>query len=392
MRACFPIVSGEGWAFPRIYMSDMAHVLKAYAAPDADVCLWLGHETGPLPKEYEGVSDRVVARPEPRDRSLRRVGDSIAFRLFGLDPRSERALRESQVDVLMFFFPPGRCSLPTVHYVYDYQHVHHPELFAQTELRARDRIFADLARRAARVIVWSKSVMDDFSNQLPHAAQKVRLLPPVARIPQDVVGQDPRETVARYCLPRKYIYVPNQFWRHKGHDVVLEALRILKTRGHRITIVFSGFTHDYRHPSFFSDLVKQVSILGVRDDVAILGQIPRDDVFQLMRCAQCVVNPSRFEGFGMSVEEARSVGKVQILTDIPPLREQNPPGAVYVPAGDPGSLADAMWARWAEDCDGFDRSRESSALQDNRGRLKHYARDIVSLLGDVKRGVGSSSP
>jgi len=48
------------------------------------------------------------------------------------------------------------------------------------------------------------------------------------------------------------------------------------------------------------------------------------------------LNPSRFEGFGMSVAESKSLGKRVLASDLGLLREQAAPGAVYFDPADAG--------------------------------------------------------
>ena len=57
--------------------------------------------------------------------------------------------------------------------------------------------------------------------------------------------------------------------------------------------------------------------------------LPRAHVFRLMRQSLAVLQPSLFEGWSTSVEEAKSVGKRMILLDIPVHREQDPPRALF---------------------------------------------------------------
>lgn len=39
------------------------------------------------------------------------------------------------------------------------------------------------------------------------------------------------EVAEKFGLQRKYIYLPNQFWKHKNHVVAVKAIELLKSRG-----------------------------------------------------------------------------------------------------------------------------------------------------------------
>jgi glycosyltransferase involved in cell wall biosynthesis len=61
-----------------------------------------------------------------------------------------------------------------------------------------------------------------------------------------------------------------------------------------------------------------------------------------MKYSIALINPSLFEGWSSTVEEAKSLGKRIILSDIPIHREQNPPGGLYFKSDDPEMLAKHM--------------------------------------------------
>ena len=73
-----------------------------------------------------------------------------------------------------------------------------------------------------------------------------------------------------------------------------------------------------------------------------LGIVPYLDLMSLMRHSVAVINPSRFEGWSTTVEEAKSMGKSILLSDISVHREQAPDRAAFFSPDNPQALADAM--------------------------------------------------
>jgi glycosyltransferase involved in cell wall biosynthesis len=61
-----------------------------------------------------------------------------------------------------------------------------------------------------------------------------------------------------------------------------------------------------------------------------------------MQNSVALINPSLFEGWSSSVEEAKSLGKRIILSDIPVHKEQDPPGGRFFFPDRAESLADLM--------------------------------------------------
>ena len=101
---------------------------------------------------------------------------------------------------------------------------------------------------------------------------------------------------------------------------------------------------DYRHPDYFRQLVDRIQRLGLGSQIHILGLIPRFDQLQLMRRCLAVVQPSRYEGWSTVVEDAKSLDRPLLLSDLPVHREQSPREAEFFSCGDAPRLAELIVA------------------------------------------------
>ena len=129
--------------------------------------------------------------------------------------------------------------------------------------------------------------------------------------------------------PRNSSICPTSSGSTRNHESVFRAVKDLKELGVSITVVCTGFPSDHRYISNFVALWEQLSHWNIRDQIIYLGLVPHEDVLRLIRQAICVVNPSRFEGWGIAVDEARSVGKRVIASNVPSHLEQNTDKALY---------------------------------------------------------------
>ena len=77
-----------------------------------------------------------------------------------------------------------------------------------------------------------------------------------------------------YGLPEQYFFMPNQFWRHKNHGLVLEALIILRQRGRQVVVAASGKQADPRAPDYFPAFQERLEQAGMQDMFRLLGMIP----------------------------------------------------------------------------------------------------------------------
>ena len=132
-----------------------------------------------------------------------------------------------------------------------------------------------------------------------------------------------------YNLPEHFFYLPNQFWRHKNHRIVIEALHISKQKGYDLVVAASGKPEDHRHSHHYETLQSLVHSRGLADNFRFLGMVPRQHVFALMRACTALVNPSLSEGWSTTVEEAKLLGVPMLLSNLRVHMEQAGDSARY---------------------------------------------------------------
>jgi glycosyltransferase involved in cell wall biosynthesis len=119
------------------------------------------------------------------------------------------------------------------------------------------------------------------------------------------------------------VFLPNQYWLHKNHRLVIDALHVLRRQGRPAPLVIStGKTQDLRDPTAFDSFRAALAEYGVAEDYWVLGVIDRQHMLVLMSHSMAVLNPSRFEGWSTTVEEAKALGKTLLVSDIAVHREQ----------------------------------------------------------------------
>lgn len=340
---------------------------------------------------YRHLADEIVeVPPQSRiEKSARRV-----TRVLGSDPlasrRLDRVLRAHGIDTMFiswgeFGAPVG---VPLLGWIHDFQHSHLPDLFSPKERAQRDDRFARLSEASARVILSSADAQRDFARFLPSYVAKERVMRFVAQVPADVYDTDPRWICDEYHLPERFVYLPNQFWVHKGHRLVVEALAQLRSAHPEIVVVCTGNPSDNRAPRYFGELLVEASHRGVRDNFIVLGWVPHTHIYPLMRQSLAVLQPSSFEGWSTTVEETKSLGKTMLLSDIPVHREQAPPEARYFDPGDAAALAAGLSDAHETLAPGPDEQLELRARAELQRRTLDYAETFLRIAHE---GLGHSS-
>ena len=340
-----------------------------------------------LPNVRSAMFDRPGARWAYR---------AVRRRVQRRDHLLERLLKEHQVSVLSHTTQAWETpDLAMIGWIADFQHRRLPDLFSSRERKTRDRTFERICQRSTLVIVSSETVRQDLLAFSPESGERARVLRFVAEpLPAASVPAE-SELAERYAIDRDYFYVPNQFWIHKNHEILVQALALLRERGVRPLVIATGDTRDYRSPGHFDSLMDHARRSGVTAEFRPVGVVPNRDVGGLMRGAVAIINPSRSEGWSTPVEEAKSLGKRVLLSDIEVHREQDPPGGVFFDPDDAEALAGSMEQRLN------DRDMQADDLLERRAKMAFPIRQaefaqtyeaIVHEALELVRSPGQKSP
>lgn len=265
----------------------------------------------------------------------------------------------------------------------DFQYEHYPSLFSQRELRRRRLSAALVARTMAHVVFSSRDALADFRLFFPRSRAHTHVLH-FHTFPDSSLWQgDPDVTRARYRLPSRFLICCGQFWAHKNHLLLLDALAAALVEEPDIFLVFTGHPVDLRNPSYLDTLLARIHLLGIRPATALLGLIPRDDQLQLIRRAVAVVQPSLFEGWSTVVEDARALGKPIVLSDIPVHLEQRVSQAHIFSATSDVELSHRLLEVWRSYGPGPDLDIEQHARAETDKYCVQMADDFLRLIQAV---------
>lgn len=302
------------------------------------------------------------------------------MKFFHEDRFLARHLRRHGIDVLSHVLSSIRCSgIKNIAWIPDFQHKYLPELFSKKELSIRDAEYERMAVSMDKVILSSETAKADFIKYYPQYKEKACVL----RFAPVLDFDSPKQmnlVEEKYGITGKYFFLPNQYWKHKNHKVVLEALRILKEQGKFVCVVSTGNTGDYRAPGYFAEIEEFVKEHKLGDRYLILGMISYADVQALAEASLGYINPSFFEGWSTTVEEAKYRGKPILLSDLKVHREQAPSKGGFFNPNAPEELAKKMWDMWQKPIPNED---VNVLKRKNEAALQEFARDycdIVQLL------------
>ncbi|MET4519801.1 glycosyltransferase family 1 protein [Bradyrhizobium sp. I1.7.5] len=294
----------------------------------------------------------------------------------GIDYAALAAFGSERVDVVFEHarFFGWRFPLPTVAWFPDLQHRSLPHLFSMKARLRRELGFRAQLASGRSIVLSSESALNDYRRFYPGASNQISVVRFASRPTDDLLASNPRDVIRRYGLPEQYFYLPNQFWRHKNHQLVLDAMTLLAKRGIEVVVAVSGGPDE---PSQnFDSIMRQVEERGLKESFRYLGMIPLAHVYALLRACRALVNPSQFEGWSTTVEEAKSFGVPMIISDLEVHREQTGGSATYFGVDDAPGLADCL-VEAVSRVQPFDARQLGPSVE---GRVAKFADDFAEAI------------
>lgn len=350
MRVAFGIIGGGFWTGGLNYLESLVSAIRDRPSLGVKPLLFAG------PDADAATLDRLapyLAEPPHISAAWRRTGALRACRrmqgvVLQRDSIAERALRSMSADAVFqhSVWYGLRFRVPTVAWIADFQHRRCPEMFSALNRLKRDIGYRMLSHSADALVLSSRDALNDCRTYFPHVTGRSHALPFVPLIGAMPGPETLGPLLGTYNLPRKFIFLPNQLWKHKNHLAVIAALERLRASGDCPTVVACGNPADYRspdHPQRVIDAAKSPALGG---SFRFLGMIPRDHLTGLMRLSAALINPSFLEGWSTTVEEAKWMGVPLLLSDLGVHREQAGARARYFDPHSPESIAKVLADAW----------------------------------------------
>lgn len=398
--------SASGWAASASYTKMLLHSLaSACAQTSAELFLFTSQKNSKELRDESAIKTVSLNRsPDylPGERTLRRIfglgdkssalrGESHLRHLLRLKSGSDifASAQAHGISVLLPLFdvPPWDCEIKTIGWIPDFQHIYLPQFFSEAERKRRNESMHRLAERATRVMLSSHSALEHFTGFAPHQAGKGRVIsfPSLFAFEPPAINSDAISTRARFNLPEKFVLVANQFWAHKNHLVIVEAVKQLKTRGVNVPIVMTGLPADHRDPTNenLSRLLQAIAAAGLSGQITVLGRVPYTDLINLMRTCAAVIQPSRFEGWSTIVEDAKALGRPLFCSDLAVHREQAAGALGFFDCDNAATLAGLLDEHWNELQPGPDTITEMKSLAAEQEFAKLHGQSLLALCHEA---------
>lgn len=231
-------------------------------------------------------------------------------------------------------------GLPYAMAIHDLQHRlqegRFPELMVNNQFQQREYIYRNAVKTAQVLLVDSEIGKEDVLEaygQDGARPEQIAILP--FHVPPPMHNEMPahvkKRIKAELGLPEKFVFYPAQYWQHKNHVRIIEALQLLHHQsGLKLPVFFCG---SYAHPlrqEVYRQIEERTKTFGLEECVHHLGYVSDDVLRVLYHFATALVMPTYFGPTNIPVVEAWHAGCPVITSNIRGIREH---------IGDAGLLA-----------------------------------------------------
>jgi glycosyltransferase involved in cell wall biosynthesis len=229
-------------------------------------------------------------------------------------------------------------------------------------------------RKAARIITDSKNSRMDFLNLVDFPEERVHVIYPGVDSAFRILP-DRMELRKRYGLPSSFILHVGNNLPYMNVDGVLIMLQHLVQKGFDVSLVRVGESLTKRQETFLNKT-------NLRSKVLQLGAIPLEDLVATYNCAELLIYPALYAGFGLPPLEAMACGTPVICSNRGSLPEITDGAALMVDPEDHSKMVD-ITAELLTDRDLQEACRTKGLKQSKLYSWDRTAAEVLSVYRSV---------
>jgi glycosyltransferase involved in cell wall biosynthesis len=323
---CFLLLTAS-WSHDELVVLESANMSR--------LCVLKGktREEKTTTARYPGLLRRSLGRI---NRTMKQVSQT------GTAPR--RLLAAHGVDLLFCPFTAptyAEPGIPTVSVIYDLQHLDFPQFFSPQEIGVRNAFMKQVGKKSDHVVCISEYVRQTVLKYLQTDPKRTHVAH--VSIHSRLSGVDQQKgNLERASLGidhHPYMFYPANFWPHKNHRMLLTAYGMFLSRNpnSNIDLVFTGALDDQER-----ETKRAAEQMGLRDRAHFLGFLSQEQLGAVWHGCKFLIFPSLYEGFGIPVLEAMSMGKPVLCSNTCSLPEVAGEAALYFDPRKPGEMVNCM--------------------------------------------------
>ena len=234
------------------------------------------------------------------------------FNKFNLKSEFEKKLLKKKISLLIFLFTSWKSFLlekikftatvlDTSHI--DFQKKKFKEI-SKVVFLIREYLNKKVLPKAFKIIVESEDLKKRIINLYklnPNSIISIPNLP--SMLLKNKIKVNIKKGNEKFNSFKNFYFYPAQFWEHKNHKIILEAVKKLKSKKKNIYFVFCG-----KDKGNLKYINKKIQEYGIEENIKIFNYLKDDELFLLYKKCKALIMPSFFGPTNIPPVEAWLLG------------------------------------------------------------------------------------
>lgn len=250
----------------------------------------------------------------------------------------ELIILPSQDIISLFVLKPKLNAIHDLMHRYEHDF---PEVSKPFQKNMRDLLYKSFCDESAAILVDSQVGKDQVVESYNANEDNIFILPfiPPSYFFEEIIESDIRSIKTDW--PIKYLFYPAQFWKHKNHDRLFQAVAKLKIQGINVKIVVTG---DKKYE--YNNLLLRAKDLDIEDNIVFSGFISENFIKSAYKLSNGLIMPTFFGPTNIPPLEAVFSGCPVAVSNIYGMPEQMKNAALYFDPNSVNEISNAIIYLW----------------------------------------------
>jgi len=281
-------------------------------------------------------------------------------------------------------------KVPFISFIGDVMYKYFPTL---DEYSLKKRLLRDLTIRrmigkSVFTVVDSEQSKEDLVRFFKVDPDKVIPIPlcapPHIYKYRNMSEDEANESLVKYDLPSEFVLYPAQFWEHKNHLRLIEALHLLrKEKNETIPAVLVGS----KSWSNYADVMNLITKYAMNDQVRCLGYVDDHEIVALYKKARALVYPSFADYTNIPVLEAMVLGVPVVCSNSFSMTEQVGKAGIFFDPMNIEDIGEKIYRVWTDNDLATQLIHEASRLAPELS-VERFGERWTNLVDDTLQQIG----
>jgi glycosyltransferase involved in cell wall biosynthesis len=261
-----------------------------------------------------------------------------------------RALHVAGADVCFYFeyeHYAYELDTPSLVAIHDLMYRYESQFEENRAHDSAETLFSRLRRGATGILVDSKVGEEQIVESFGENGGRVHILPfipPEHIYDPSLLPADPSLEDILGSIPERYLFYPAQFWEHKNHIGLVDAVMRAAETCPDIHLVLVGSPKNY-----YEAVMRHIDDVGARPRVSVLGFVSDAAKVALYRRARAMVLPTFYAPTSIPPLEAIELGCAVAISRARANEEQLGDTAAYFDPRSVEDMANCLARIWSDD-------------------------------------------